>query len=90
MIVKTILYHPKFVRDLRELSTTIQERALKAETFFRTNPLHPSLRLHPLKGALEGSWSISITTKVRIIFKRSSSGAIVFYSIGHHDIYQSL
>ncbi len=90
MIVTTISYHPKFVTELRRLPKQLQLRAVKSEELFRTNPLHPSLRLHPLKGVLKGSWSISITTKVRIIFTRLDGGEVVFYSIGHHDIYQAL
>lgn len=89
MLVKTILYHPKFVQEFRALDVTLQERAGKIEKIFRSNPLHPSLRLHPLKGRLQGSWSISVTMKVRIIFTRLENGDIVFYSIGHHDIYRS-
>jgi len=90
MVVRKILYHPKFAEEFRELDTTIQKRAIKTEKLFLQNPLHPSLRLHPLKGKLEGSWSISVTMKVRIIFKRMGNGDIVFYSMGHHDIYRIL
>jgi len=88
MFVKTILYHPKFVDEFKNLDPTIQTRAVKTEKIFRTNPLHPSLRLHQLTGALKESWSISVTMKVRIIWKRMASGDIVFYSIGSHDIYR--
>lgn len=90
MVVKTILYHPKFVSEFQLLPTALQKRAVKTERLFRTNPLYPSLRLHALQGRLKGSWSISVTMKVRIIFKRMENGDIVFYSIGQHDIYRSL
>ncbi len=90
MIVQTILYHPKFVEEFQQLPKVVQERAIKTERLFRANPLTPSLRLHGLQGKLKGSWSISVTMKVRIIFKRMENGDIIFYSIGHHDIYRSL
>lgn len=90
MVIKSILYHPKFVDEFRSLPKSSQLRAVKTERLFRTNPLHPSLRLHPLKGKLAGSWSISVTMSIRIIFKRLEKGEIVFYSIGQHDIYRSL
>jgi len=90
MVVRKILYHPKFVAEFKALETSVRKRAVKTEKLFRKNPLHPSLRLHPLKGKLEGSWSLSVTMKVRVIFKRMENGDIVFYSIGHHDIYRSL
>jgi mRNA-degrading endonuclease YafQ of YafQ-DinJ toxin-antitoxin module len=90
MVVKRILYHPKFVVDLRALEPAVQARAGKTERLFRSNPLHPSLRLHPLKGRLKGSWSLSVTMNIRIIFKRLANSDMVFYSIGRHDIYRSL
>ena len=90
MVVGNILYHPKFVRDFKRLQTSDQQRAVKVERIFKTNPLHPSLRLHPLKGKLAGLFSISVTMHIRIIFKRMNNGDIVFLSIGQHDIYRSL
>ncbi|MFA6099830.1 MAG: type II toxin-antitoxin system mRNA interferase toxin, RelE/StbE family [Patescibacteria group bacterium] len=90
MLIKNILYHPAFVKEFKKLDAAIQQRAMETERLFRSNPLHPSLRLHQLKGRLKGSWSVSVNLKIRIIFKRMSNGDIVFYSIGVHDIYRSL
>ena len=90
MRVGCILYHPDFINDLKKLDIFIRDRAIKSEKLFHVNPLHPSLRLHALKGRLKGLWSISVTLKVRIIFSRMENGDIVFLSIGHHNIYQSL
>ena len=89
MIVQTILYHPKFVKEFKKLDRSIQQKAVEVEKRFRTNPLHPSLRLHQLKGRLSGLWSVSVTINVRIIFERMEYGDIVFISIGQHDIYRS-
>ncbi len=89
MVVHTILYHPKFVKEFKRLSVTEQQQAIKTETLFRRDPLHPSLRLHAFKDRLVGSWSLSVTLSVRILFKRMENGDIVFYSIGRHDIYRS-
>ena len=89
-MVKNILYHPKFVAEFVALPLPVQKRVIKTERLFRGNPMHPSLRLHALRGNLAGSWSISVTMNVRIIFKRMQNGDIVFYSIGRHDIYRSL
>ena len=88
MRVSRIIYHPDFVKELRELETSIQLRAIKTEDLFRDNPLHSSLRLHQLSGKLQGSWSISVNMKVRILFVRQENGDIVFYSIGRHAIYK--
>ncbi len=85
-----ILYDPDFVKEFKKLNREFQERAVKAERLFRQNPLHPSLRLHRLRGRLRGLWTISVTMAIRIVFKQNASGAIVFLSIGKHDIYRSL
>jgi len=87
MIIKNIYYSSDFAKQFRKLSPQIQKRAADKEKTFRSNPLHPSLRLHPLKSKLQGLYSISITLNFRIIFKRKPNGDIVFVSIGQHDIY---
>jgi addiction module RelE/StbE family toxin len=89
MNVRVIRYHPDFIADLKKLDPSIQQRAIKTEFLFRSNPLHPSIRLHPLKGKLAGKWTLSVTMKIRIIFLRLEKGEIVFLSIGQHDIYRS-
>jgi mRNA-degrading endonuclease YafQ of YafQ-DinJ toxin-antitoxin module len=90
MVIKQILYHPTFIKHLRRLRPLEQNRAIKTEQLFRLDPLHPSLRLHQLKGRLKGIWSISVTSSIRILFTRLPDGTIVFGTIGQHDIYRSL
>jgi len=90
MLVKEILYNPVFVRELKKLDAVTCAKVIRCEEFFRANPLHPSLRLHPLKGKLKGLWSISVTVSVRIIFQRMSKGEVAFISVGKHDIYREL
>lgn len=90
MVVHRILYHPKFLRDFKQLSPQDQRRAADSEDRFLENPLHSSLRLHALKGRLAGYFSISVSRKLRIIFVRRANGEIVFLSVGKHDIYRSL
>lgn len=90
MIIKEIYYSKKFVKELRNLSSQTINLAIKKESIFRKNPLHPSLRLHEFHGKLKGVWSISLTGNYRIIFKRMENGDILFISIGKHDIYKYL
>ncbi len=90
MIVKNIYYSRKFVKELKRLPKEIIELTIKKEKVFKENPLHPSLRLHQLRGKFEGIWSISITSNYRIIFERMSNGDILFISVGKHDIYKYL
>ena len=87
MQVKEIHYNDDFKEQFLSLPKLIQKKACKSEQFFRKNPFHPSLRLHKLKGKLDGLWSISIDMKYRIIFKPLDNGVILFLSIGLHAIY---
>jgi addiction module RelE/StbE family toxin len=89
MKIKNIIYSSDFLKDIDSLPKEITNLAFKKEKIFRESPFHPSLRSHPLKGKLEGLWSISINTKYRIIFQ-IEEGDVVFISIGRHDIYRNL
>ncbi|MEK6616485.1 MAG: type II toxin-antitoxin system RelE/ParE family toxin, partial [Bacteroidota bacterium] len=84
MKIRSIHYNDGFALQFRALPLVIQKKALKAEQFFRANSFHPSLRLHKLKGDLDGLWSISIDRKYRIIFKALDNGIILFVSVGIH------
>ena len=87
MIVNNIEYSRNFCKDLKKLPADIKTKLVRTEQLFRTNPLHPGLRLHRLHGKLKTFWSISVTTDYRIIFSRIDDGVIVFFSVGKHDIY---
>lgn len=90
MIKNNILYSNSFKQRFLKLPKNIAEIAIEKEKIFRKNPFHPSLRLHELKGNLNGLWSISVNLKYRIIFKYMKNGDILFISIGKHDIYRDL
>ena len=50
------------------------------------DPGHPRLRLHPLKGRLEGKHSVSMTYSHRIVLVLAlEEGRIVLLDIGSHD-----
>jgi len=87
MQVKEIHYNREFEAQFAALPKIIQKKAYKMERLFRDNPFHPSLRLHKLKGKLEGLWSLSIDRKYRIIFKPLENGVLLFVSVGMHAIY---
>lgn len=86
-MVRKIVYKQNFIKKFQRLPMLVQRQAVKKEKLFASNPLHPSLRLHQLRGRLQGAWSISVTRDYRIIFEREDDGVIVFVSIGRHAIY---
>ncbi len=88
MIKNNILYSNSFKQRFLKLTKNIADIAIEKEKIFRENPFHPSLRLHELKGNINGLWSISVNLKYRIIFKYMKNGDILFISIGKHDVYR--
>jgi plasmid maintenance system killer protein len=50
------------------------------------NPAHPSLRLHPLRGKLDGLYSVSINLSYRITLELLiQDGQIIPVNVGDHD-----
>lgn len=52
---------------------------------FSNNMSDPSLRLHKLSGKLKGHLAFSIDYDLRIIFRYTNDGSILFVDIGSHD-----
>lgn len=62
------------------------DRYKKTLKLLETNPYHPSLRLHSLKGKFQGKYSVSITMNYRIILTFAvKDEEIVLIDIGSHD-----
>lgn len=59
---------------------------LKTLQLLQANPQHPSLRLHALKGRLQGLHSVSINLSQRITLELLiEDGCIVPVNVGDHD-----
>lgn len=58
----------------------------KALRLLEANPHHPSLRLHALRGKLEGLHSVSINLSFRITLEMILSDKdIILINVGDHD-----
>jgi mRNA-degrading endonuclease YafQ of YafQ-DinJ toxin-antitoxin module len=65
----------------------LQNQYLRTLQLLELNPLHPSLRLHPLKGRLQGLHSVSINLSHRITLEMLiSEEEIVLVNVGSHDV----
>lgn len=63
----------------------LRERYFKTLLLLEQNPMHPSLRLHPLQGRLAGLHSVSISLQYRITLELEiREQEIVFVDIGSH------
>jgi mRNA-degrading endonuclease YafQ of YafQ-DinJ toxin-antitoxin module len=72
----------KFLRKHPDLSSVVKETL----TQLRQDPLHPSLRLHGLTGALAGTQAVSVTHSYRLtLILQITEREIVLLDIGAHD-----
>jgi mRNA-degrading endonuclease YafQ of YafQ-DinJ toxin-antitoxin module len=63
----------------------LRARYFKTLLLLEQNPLHPSLRLHPLQGRLAGLHSVSISMRYRITLElEMREQEIVFINVGSH------
>ena len=72
----------KFIRHHPDLEKTYG----KALALLEANPYHPSLRLHALKGRLQGLHSISINLSFRVTIEVIiTDKEIILINVGDHD-----
>lgn len=64
----------------------LRQQYLKTLQALEANPAHPSLRLHPLRGKLDGLHSVSINLSYRITLELLiQDGQIIPVNVGDHD-----
>lgn len=83
-----VYYLPTFIRLFKKLPIGLQEEAKEKIDLFKSDPLHPFLKSHKLKGALKGKYSFSVNYSYRIVFRYLSKKEIVLLCIGDHDVYK--
>ena len=84
-LVYTEQYNRRAARFLR-LHPDASAQYVKILKLLQTNPHHPSLRLHALKGKLSGLHSVSINLSHRITLEMLITEAeIVPINVGDHD-----
>ncbi|MCX5952822.1 MAG: plasmid stabilization protein [Cyanobacteria bacterium] len=85
-LVFTERYNRRAARFLRR-HPDLKEAYRKTLLLLEVNPHHPSLRLHPLKGKLQGMHSVSINLSYRISLELLIEGQTVIpIDIGDHDV----
>lgn len=83
-----VAFSSSFKRALKQfLKKQPQKHQLISNSIdlFITDPYHPSLETHNLKGKLSGYLAFSIEYDLRIIFFFASAEEVVFINIGSHD-----
>lgn len=65
----------------------LRSRYFKTLLLLEQNPLHSSLRLHPLQGRLTGLHAVSISMRYRITLELElRDQEIVFVNVGSHGV----
>lgn len=83
-----IQYTSKFKKQYKKLPKKFQKQFEERLRLFINNPTHPQLRVHPLKGAFAGYWSINVTGDIRALYTIKENEVIIFALIGtHSDLY---
>ena len=84
-----LIYEDKFVKNAAKIikkNSSIKDCLYKTLHLLEDNPHHSSLRLHKLKGKLDGLYGVSITMKYRIIIDIViTDKEIYLINIGGHD-----
>ncbi|WP_027875174.1 type II toxin-antitoxin system YafQ family toxin [Spongiibacter marinus] len=84
-----LLYPDSYLRRAKKFfkrHPEVMGQYQKTLQLLEVNPYHPSLRLHGLKGRLQGLSSVSINMQYRIILEFEIRGEdIVLVDIGDHD-----
>lgn len=91
--MRTLVFSSSFKRAFKtnikrkpELKSKIEEKL----RLLATDPYHPSLRTHKLKGKLSGVWACSVEYDCRIVFSfeqntQTKEEEIFLIDIGNHD-----
>ncbi len=84
-LVFTEQYEKRALRFLKR-HPELEKQYLKTLQLMEANPLHPSLRLHPLAGRLAGLHSVSINLSYRITLEfLIHDQEIIPVNVGDHD-----
>ena len=84
-ILATFSYERKF-KKFKKRHPDLKDSYRKTILLMGTNPFHPALRLHKLKGNLQKYYSVSINMKYRIMIDFIiQDDKIILIDIGSHD-----
>ncbi len=76
------------MRQMNRIDKNLAEEALEKMELFKNKKNHKMLKVHKLHGKLAGCSSFSVNYKTRIVFEYETKNAVVFLTIGDHDLYK--
>jgi mRNA-degrading endonuclease YafQ of YafQ-DinJ toxin-antitoxin module len=69
----------------KKLNVHLQEEVKDKVALFLNQTNHLKLKVHKLKGELEGRYSFSINYKIRIVFRYEDEHTATLLYVGSHD-----
>jgi hypothetical protein len=84
--LRSLRFTMTFLESLldKEFSASDRRAFVKALPLLDSNEKHPSLRIHELKDALAGFWSVSASRFLRMTFIREAEGVKCMLTCSHH------
>ena len=82
MIIK---YAKQFKKQYKMLPKNYQLQFFEKLELFLVDPTSPQLRVHPLKGAFAGYWSMNVNGDIRALYTVRGDELIIFALIGSHS-----
>lgn len=79
-----ISFSRNFIKQARKLNPELRTKIQEKMELFSSNPIHPSLRHHQLRGKYKNYRSIDITGDLRVLYLQRGDEAI-FDTVGTHS-----
>lgn len=80
-----ICLHHSIVPQYTKFEENTKKKFKERRDIFLSDPYHPLLNNHPLRGKYEGYRSINIAGNVRVIYKHLDIDTVLFVKIGSHS-----
>mgnify|MGYP001591476153 CR=1 FL=1 len=79
-----VSFSKNFIEQAKKLDANVRLKLYKNIQVFTDNPLHPTLRNHPLKGKYKLYRSIDISGDVRALYLQKET-LVIFDTVGTHS-----
>lgn len=78
-------FAPSFIKMYKGLDKHLREEIREKIELFRDEDNHLKLKVHKLKGRLDGRYAFSVNYKVRIVFRHDHKNKASFLYVGSHN-----
>lgn len=80
-----IITSPTFAKQFKKLPVKVRQQFKARLRLWLEDSAHPALRVHSLKGNLQGYWSMNITGDYRVLYYFISDEEVVLALVGTHS-----